>query len=78
MAEPFEHRFQIGDLRWERLNTQIQEVFYLDDATIRGWHKTFQKASWAVLPQDRWQGEQPSLTSDKQRASSAWLDERLC
>ena len=57
---------------------QIAEFLYLDDDTIRGWCKTFQKVGWDVLALDGWQGGQSRMTSDQQEALCAWLDERFC
>jgi transposase len=51
---------------------------YLDDDTIRGWYKTFQKVGWGVLTLDGWPGGQSRMTSDQQEALCAWLDERFC
>ena len=35
---------------------EIAEFLYLDDDTIRGWYKTYQRADWDALSVDAWQG----------------------
>ena len=57
---------------------QIAKFLYLDDDTIRGWYKTFQKTGWDALALDGWQGGQSRMTLDQKRALCAWLDERFC
>ena len=40
---------------------RIAKFLYLDDDTIRGWHKTFLQNGWDALAFDGWKGGQ-SLT----------------
>jgi len=40
---------------------RIAKLLYLDDDTIRGWHKTFLQNGWDALAFDGWKGGQ-SLT----------------
>ncbi len=57
--------------------TQIAKFLYLDDDTIRGWHKSYQRDGWEVLAQDGWQGGKSRLTQDREIALVNWLEERL-
>ena len=34
----------------------IAEVLYLDDDSIRGWHRTYREAGWDALSVDGWKG----------------------
>ncbi len=35
---------------------EIADFLYLDDDTIRGWHKTYQRDGWDALAFDGWKG----------------------
>ena len=35
---------------------------YLDDDTIRGWHKTYREGGWDALSTDSWKGGQSRMT----------------
>lgn len=36
----------------------IAEFLYLDDDTIRGWHKAYRQGGWDALAFDTWKGGQ--------------------
>ena len=57
---------------------QIAKFLYLDDDTIRGWHKTYREGGWDALSTDGWKGGQPRMTSAQEAELCAWLDERFC
>ena len=46
---------------------QIAEFLYLDDDTIRGWYKAYQRDGWEALARDDRQGSQSRMT-DAQEA----------
>ncbi len=56
----------------------IAEFLYLDDDTIRGWHKTYRNGGRDALSTDGWKGGQSRMTSDQETELCAWLDERFC
>ena len=56
----------------------IAEFLYLDDDTIRGWHKTYRENGWDALAVDGWKGGQSRMTPDQQAALCDWLDGRFC
>ena len=41
---------------------RIAKVLYLDDDTIRGWHKTYLQDGWDALAFDGWKGGQSRMT----------------
>ncbi len=57
---------------------QIAEFLYLDDDTIRGWFKAYQRDGWEVLAQDGWQGGLSRLAVEQELALSGWLENRFC
>ena len=57
---------------------QIAKFLYLDDDTIRGWYKTYQRAGWDALSVDAWQGGQSRMTRMQETALCDWLEERFC
>jgi len=57
---------------------EIAEFLYLDDDTIRGWYKTYQRAGWDALSVDAWQGGQSRMTRTQETALCDWLEERFC
>jgi len=56
----------------------IAEFLYLDDDTIRGWHKTYQNGGWDALSTDGWKGGQSRMSSSQATALCAWLEARFC
>ncbi|MDD9746954.1 MULTISPECIES: IS630 family transposase [Marinovum] len=57
---------------------QISDFLYLDDDTIRGWHKTYLQDGWDALAFDGWKGGQSRMTQAQQVALCAWLEARFC
>ena len=57
---------------------QIAKFLYLDDDTVRGWHKTYQRDGWEALTRDDWQGSQSRMTAAQEAELSAWLEGRFC
>lgn len=56
----------------------IADFLYLDDDTIRGWHKTYREAGWDGLSVDDWKGGQARMTPAQEAELCAWLDGRFC
>ncbi len=56
---------------------RIAAFLYLDDDTIRTWHKIFRRDGWEVLAQDGWRGGKSRLTQDQETALADWLEQRL-
>lgn len=44
----------------------IAEFLYLDDDTIRGWHRTYREAGWEALSIDGWKGGTSRLTATQE------------
>ena len=57
---------------------QIAKFLYLDDDTIRGWHKTYRDAGWDALAFDGWKGGQSRMTADQEAGLCDWLQDRFC
>ncbi|MFG6681455.1 transposase [Sulfitobacter sp. 1A09261] len=57
---------------------RIAKFLYLDDDTIRGWHKTFLQDGWDALAFDGWKGGQSRMTQAQEVALCAWLEARFC
>lgn len=57
---------------------QIAKCLYLDDDTIRGWHKAYREAGWDALSVDGWRGGQSRMTSTQEAELCAWLDGQFC
>jgi len=51
---------------------RIAKFLYLDDDTIRGWHKTFLQDGWDALAFDGWKGGQSRMTQAQEVALCAW------
>jgi len=48
---------------------RIAKFLYLDDDTIRGWHKTYLQGGWDALAFDGWKGGQSRMS----QAREAWV-----
>jgi transposase len=57
---------------------EISDFLYLDDDTIRGWHKTYLQDGWDALAYDGWKGGQSGMTQVQEVALCAWLEARFC
>ena len=51
---------------------RIAKFLYLDDDTIRGWHKTYLQDGWDALAFDGWKGGQSRMTQAQEAALCAW------
>ena len=57
---------------------RIAKFLYLDDDTIRSWHKTYLQDSWDALAFDGWKGGQSRTTQPQEAVLCAWLEARFC
>ena len=57
---------------------QIAKFLYLDDDTIRGWHKSYRRGGWDFLSVDGWKGGQSHMSQAQEAALCAWLEDRFC
>jgi transposase len=57
---------------------RIAKFLYLDDDTIRGWHKTYLQDGWDALAFDGWKGGQSRMKQAREVALCAWLEARFC
>ena len=57
---------------------EISVFLYLDDDTIRGWHKTYLRDGWDALAFDGWKGGQSRMSQGQEAALCAWLEDRFC
>ena len=56
----------------------IAKALYLDDDTVRRWHKQYQKGGWGFVVINDWQGGQSRMTSAQETALTTWLETRFC
>jgi transposase len=56
---------------------EIATFLYLDDDTIRGWHKAYQRDGWEALAVDAWKGGQSRVTQAQEAVLCEWLEARL-
>ena len=57
---------------------EIAQVLYLDDDTVRGWHKQHLSEGWDAVAYHGWKGGQSQLSVAQQVALCAWLEDRFC
>ena len=57
---------------------RIAKFLYLDDDTIRSWHKTYLQDGWDALAFDGWKGGQSRMTQAQEAVLCAWLEARFC
>jgi transposase len=57
---------------------EIAQVLYLDDDTVRGWHKQYLSEGWDAVAYDGWKGGQSRLNVAQRVALYAWLEDRFC
>ena len=57
---------------------QIAKVLFLDDDTVRSWHKQYLAEDWEAVAYDGWKGGQSRMTTAQVGNLSAWLEERFC
>ena len=56
----------------------IAEFLYLDDDTIRGWHKSYRNGGWDALSTDGWKGGPSRMTPAQETELCKWLDGHFC
>ena len=54
---------------------EIAQMLYLDDDTVRGWHKQYLSEGWDAVAYDGWKGGQSRLSVAHQVALCSWLEE---
>ena len=57
---------------------QIARVLFLDDDTVRGWHKQYLAEGWDAVTYDGWKGGQSRMTVVQEAALCMWLEGRFC
>ena len=57
---------------------EIAQVLYLDDDTVRGWHKQYLSEGWDAVAYDGWKGGQSRLSVGQEAALCVWLEEHFC
>ena len=58
--------------------SQIAKVLFLDDDTVRSWHKQYLAENWAAVAYDGWKGGQSRMTPAQEAVLVEWLEERSC
>ena len=53
---------------------EIAQVLYLDDDTVRGWHKQYLAEGWDAVAYDGWKGGQSRLFVAQQVAQSITIE----
>jgi len=56
----------------------VARVLYLDDDTVRGWHKQYLSEGWEAVAFDGWKGGQSRMGAAQEAALCAWLEGRFC
>jgi transposase len=57
---------------------QIAASLYLDDDTIRGWHKHYLSGGWDALKDFSWKGGISRLSHAQEQDLCTWLENRFC
>ncbi len=57
---------------------EVARVLYLDDDTVRGWHKQYLAEGWDAVAYDGWKGGQSRMTVAQEAALCVWLEGRFC
>ena len=57
---------------------EIAQVLYLDDDTVRGWHKQYLSEGWDAVAYDGWKGGQSRLSVAQEAALCVWLEDHFC
>ena len=56
----------------------IAEALYLDDDTVRTWHKQYQTGGWDFVVTNDWRGGQSRMTAAQEASLTHWLEARFC
>ena len=54
------------------------KVLFLDDDTVRGWHKQYLAEDWEAVAYDGWKGGQSRMTAAQEVDLDEWLEDRFC
>ena len=54
------------------------KVLFLDDDTVRGWHKQYLAGDWEVVAYDGSKGVQSRMTATQKVDLGEWLEDRFC
>ena len=57
---------------------EIAQVLYLDDDTVRGWHKQYLSEGWDAVAYDGLKGGQSWLSVAQEAGLCIWLEEHFC
>lgn len=57
---------------------QVAQVLFVDDDTVRGWHKQYLSDGWEAVALDGWRGGASRLTAAQEAALAEWLEARIC
>ena len=57
---------------------QIAKVLFLDDDTVRSWHKQYLAENLDAVAYEGWKGGQSLMTTAQEGNLSVWLEERFC
>lgn len=58
--------------------TEIAKVLYLDDDTVRSWHKQYLQGGWDLVVFNDWQGGASFMTAKQEAGLTTWLEGRFC
>ena len=58
--------------------TDIAKVLYIDDDTVRCWHKQYVQGGWDFVVINDWQGGTSRMTAEQEAALIVWLEGRFC
>lgn len=57
---------------------EVAEVLYLDDDTVRGWHRQYLSEGWEGVAYAGWLGGQSRMTGAQEAELCTWLEGRFC
>ena len=58
--------------------TEVATVLYIDDDTVRNWHKQYLEGGWDFVVVNNWQGGLSRMTAEQEAGLSLWLEGRFC
>lgn len=58
--------------------TEVATVLYIDDDTVRFWHKQYLEGGWDFVVVNNWRGGLSLMTANQEAGLSLWLEERFC
>ena len=58
--------------------TEVATVLYIDDDTVRCWHKQYLEGGWDFVVVNNWQGSTSRMTTEQEAGLSLWLEGRFC